>query len=276
VGTSLTGPWVVATSVPAVICSIPPGSPVHYVTYVRVYDWTAQVVYVGYTPGYFGTYVVVYGTGYSYSPWVGTVWYGAPVTYGVAAALTYTPWIGWAVGFGFGWARGATTSSWASGPTPGGVRCTARPGDRLALRRGDRVAGRPRPGTCITTGARRPPSHARQPASTPGRGTSGPTTGGRRTTRGPARWRPASGRPSATSTPATTPMAAAARRSTPGPGRRRRGAGSRWGTRTRASRRPRPGRRSTTPAPGRPRPGTSATPATISTRATTATCTSAT
>ena len=46
-----------ATSVPAVIYSIPPSSPVHYVTYVRVYDWTPQVVYVGYTPGYYGTYV---------------------------------------------------------------------------------------------------------------------------------------------------------------------------------------------------------------------------
>jgi len=38
--------------------------------------------------GYYGTVVapggvVVYGTGYPYVPWVGTVWYGPPVTYGV-------------------------------------------------------------------------------------------------------------------------------------------------------------------------------------------------
>ena len=123
VGTSVTGPWVVATSVPAVIYSIPPSSPVHYVTYVRVYDWTSQVVYVGYTPGYYGTYVasdgvVVYGTGYYYTPWIGTVWYGPPVTYGVAAAVTYTPWTGWAVGFGFGWAWGASTGAWAWGVHP--------------------------------------------------------------------------------------------------------------------------------------------------------------
>jgi len=103
VGTAVSGPWVVATSVPAVIYSIPPSSPVHYVSYVRVYDWTSQVVYVGYTPGYYGTYVdsdgvVVYGTGYYYTPWIGTVWYGPPVTYGVAAAVTYTPWTGWAYG----------------------------------------------------------------------------------------------------------------------------------------------------------------------------------
>ena len=123
VGTSVAGPWVVATSVPAVIYAIPPSSPVHYVTYVRVYDWTSQVVYVGYTPGYYGTYVdpdgvVVYGTGYYYTPWIGTVWYGPPVTYGVAAAVAYTPWTGWAVGFGFGWAWGASTAGWAWGAYP--------------------------------------------------------------------------------------------------------------------------------------------------------------
>ncbi|MFP3786382.1 hypothetical protein, partial [Burkholderia sp. SIMBA_024] len=32
-----TGPWAVATSVPAVIYTIPTASPLHYVTYVRVY-----------------------------------------------------------------------------------------------------------------------------------------------------------------------------------------------------------------------------------------------
>src|SRR6185503_10805311 len=72
--TSLSGPWLVAASVPAVIYSIPPSSPVHYVTYVRVYHATPTVVYVGYTPGYSGTIVshgvVVYGTGYIYTPWV--------------------------------------------------------------------------------------------------------------------------------------------------------------------------------------------------------------
>ena len=46
------------TSVPAVIYTIPPSSPIYYVTYVRIYEATPQVVYVGYTPGYLGTVVV--------------------------------------------------------------------------------------------------------------------------------------------------------------------------------------------------------------------------
>ena len=51
------GPWAVATSVPEAIYSIPPSSSLHYVTYVKVYRSTPDVVYVGYTPGYYGTVV---------------------------------------------------------------------------------------------------------------------------------------------------------------------------------------------------------------------------
>jgi hypothetical protein len=115
--TAARGPWVVATSVPAVIYSIPPSSPVYYVTYVKIYDVTPQYVVVGYTPGYMGTVVtasgvVVYGTGYTYVSYIGTtVWYAPPVTYGYAANPTWTPWTGWAIGFGFGWAMGAMYSS---------------------------------------------------------------------------------------------------------------------------------------------------------------------
>ncbi|HME41699.1 MAG TPA: hypothetical protein VKF36_01320 [Syntrophorhabdales bacterium] len=114
---SAQGPWTVATSVPSVIYSIPPSSPVYYATYVHVYDATPEYVTVGYTPGYLGTVVtpdgvVVYGTGYDYVPYVGsTVWYGWPVTYGYAANPTWTPWTGWAIGFGMGWALGAATSN---------------------------------------------------------------------------------------------------------------------------------------------------------------------
>ncbi len=110
---SVQGPWVVATSVPAVIYSIPASSPLHYVTNVYVYAVTPQVVVVGYLPGYFGTVVapdgvVVYGTGYTYVGYIGaTVWYPAPVTYGYGAAVAWTPWTGWAMGFGFGLAVGA-------------------------------------------------------------------------------------------------------------------------------------------------------------------------
>ena len=73
------GPWTVATSVPGEIYSIPTSSPLHYVTYVRIYGGEGDEVHVGYTPGYYGTVassgVVVYGTGYACDPWVYDYWY---------------------------------------------------------------------------------------------------------------------------------------------------------------------------------------------------------
>ncbi|HXJ78401.1 MAG TPA: autotransporter [Candidatus Methylomirabilis sp.] len=114
---SVQGPWVVATYIPPSIYSIPPSSPIYYATYAQIYDVTPQWVVVGYTPGYMGTIVtgdgvVVYGTGYYYTPYIGaTVWYPPPVTYGYAANPTWTPWTGWAIGFGFGWAMGAAWGS---------------------------------------------------------------------------------------------------------------------------------------------------------------------
>jgi hypothetical protein len=105
---SATGPWSVAYDVPSVIYSIPPTSPLHYVTYVRVYSYTDNQVYVGYTPGYYGTVVtngvVVYGTGYPCSPWIGSYWYGCPATYGMGVAFGYDPWVGWTFGYAWGWA----------------------------------------------------------------------------------------------------------------------------------------------------------------------------
>ena len=123
VANSLGGPWLVATAVPAEIYSIPASSPLHYVTYVRVYDSTPTEVIVGYTPGYTGAYVsggcVVYGTGYYYPPWIGSYWYGPPYTYGFGVGLAYTPWAGWHVGFGFGWTWGATVAvGWGWGAYP--------------------------------------------------------------------------------------------------------------------------------------------------------------
>jgi hypothetical protein len=111
---ALTGPWVVATSVPPVIYSIPASSALHYVTYVQVYGASPEVAYVGYTPGYLGTVVspdgvVVYGTGYNYTPWIGSYWYAAPYTWGLAAAPIYNPYVGYAFGFGLGLA----TAAWA-------------------------------------------------------------------------------------------------------------------------------------------------------------------
>ena len=105
------GPWRVADTVPEEIYTIPPSSPIYYVTYVKVYGSTPEVVYAGYTPGYYGTVVsastttVVYGTGWYYPPYIGpTVWYGWPYTYGVGAGFTYTAATGWSFGFGYGYA----------------------------------------------------------------------------------------------------------------------------------------------------------------------------
>jgi hypothetical protein len=109
VGTSVNGPWAAATSVPAVIYTIPPSSPLHYVTYVYVYGATPQTVTVGYTPGYYGTVlaptgVVVYGTGYIYPPvYWGSFWYPPPVTYGFGTGFFW----GSVTGFAFGAAAGA-------------------------------------------------------------------------------------------------------------------------------------------------------------------------
>src|SRR5207344_596288 len=94
------GPWTAATFVPPAIYTIPHSSPLHYVTYVRVYDATPEDVYVGYTPGYVGSYAtndstVVYGTGWYYRPWIGSVWYGPPVTWGFGFSYWNTWWSPW-------------------------------------------------------------------------------------------------------------------------------------------------------------------------------------
>jgi hypothetical protein len=129
---ALTGPWTVATFVPSAIYQIPTTSPLHYVTYVRIYGYTPQVVYMGYTPGYLGTVVspdgvVVYGTGYAYSPWIGSVWYPPPVTWGVAAYPVYNPAVGFAFGFGVGlWTAAIATPYWGGAfyhPYYGGYPC---------------------------------------------------------------------------------------------------------------------------------------------------------
>jgi hypothetical protein len=115
--TSPQGPWSVATSVPAAIYTIPPGSPLYYVTYVQIYGSTDEVVYEGYTPGYLGSVassdgVVVYGTGYSYDPWVGNYWYAPPETYGLGATPVYNPAVGWAYGYGMGLSTASVVDGW--------------------------------------------------------------------------------------------------------------------------------------------------------------------
>ena len=102
-----TGPWEVCVEIPDEVQDIPASSPVYNVKYVYVYDYTPSVVYVGYTPGYYGSYVyygtVIYGTGYWYRPWYGHYYYPRPVTWGFG--IHYNPWTGWGYSFGvsYGW-----------------------------------------------------------------------------------------------------------------------------------------------------------------------------
>ena len=116
-----TGPWTIATSVPAAIYTIPPASPIFYATFVRIYSATPDVVFEGYTPGYLGAMIaptgnVVFGTGYTYAPWIGNAWYPAPSTYGVAATPVYNPYVGYTYGF----AMSLATPAWAE-PFAGGA-----------------------------------------------------------------------------------------------------------------------------------------------------------
>ena len=116
VATSPAGSWIVATSVPVSIYTIPVSSPLHYVTYVKIYGSTSDVVYVGYTPGYYGTVVtsssiVVYGTGWYYPPFVGAYWFGAPYTYGYGAVFTWGYATGWGLAYGHGYWGGVAATN---------------------------------------------------------------------------------------------------------------------------------------------------------------------
>jgi len=117
-----TGPWVVATNVPSTIYSIPPSSPIYYVTFSRIYNHDHKYVWMGTTPGYYGTVVspdgvVVYGTGYAYPPYLGpTIYVSYPVTYGYGSNPCWTPWAGWAFGFSVGWAMSGDWYWWCYCP----------------------------------------------------------------------------------------------------------------------------------------------------------------
>ncbi len=97
------GAWTVTDKRPSEVDKIEASSPVYNVKYVYIYESTPEVVYVGYTPGYYGCYVygptIVYGTGWPYYPWYGAYYYPRPVTWGFN--MTYNPWYGWGMSFGF-------------------------------------------------------------------------------------------------------------------------------------------------------------------------------
>ncbi len=128
------GPWVVTTEVPAVVQDLPPDCPVYNVKYVYIYDSTPEVVYTGYTSGYYGSYVwgpcVVYGTGYYYNPWYRHYYYPRPVTYGYG--VHYSPYSGW--GFSFGVSYGWLSIGVGWGRPPYG--CWGAGGYRYGYRRG--------------------------------------------------------------------------------------------------------------------------------------------
>jgi len=130
VSKSPSGPWKVADSVPQIIYTIPPSSPVYNVTYVVVSNPTPTTVETSYSSGYLGMFVVgmavgatvVYGTGYYYPPYVywgpHPVYYPYPYTYGCAAV--YNPYTG-AYGVGravYGPYGSAGTAAWYN-PTTG-------------------------------------------------------------------------------------------------------------------------------------------------------------
>lgn len=96
------GPWTVAVSIPARIREIPPSCPLYHVRYVFIFDYTDDIVRIGYMQGYVQNYIyrgcVFYGTGYHYRPWYRNWYYARPVTYGFNAH--YNPYSGW--GFSYG------------------------------------------------------------------------------------------------------------------------------------------------------------------------------
>ncbi len=84
---SPSGPWTTAGSVPQVIYTIPPSSPVYNVTYVTQITTSDGYVQSSYTAGYMGAFVVgaavgaivCSGSGYYYPPYIGYPPYGYPV-----------------------------------------------------------------------------------------------------------------------------------------------------------------------------------------------------
>jgi hypothetical protein len=88
VSSSPTGPWMVATSVPSAVYTIPPSSPSYHVTQVVIVETTTTEVVYSYPPSYdsnvwvsFG--MVWYGTGWYYPPYYGGgYWYPYYPSYG--------------------------------------------------------------------------------------------------------------------------------------------------------------------------------------------------
>lgn len=96
------GPWIVSIRRPSEVDDIPLEYPIHRVKYVYVFDYTPDIVIVGYYSGYLHSYVyrgtVFYGSGYYYRPWYRTYYYPYPVTFGYGAF--YNTRTGWSFSYG--------------------------------------------------------------------------------------------------------------------------------------------------------------------------------
>lgn len=197
------GPWEVAGDRPAEVSQIPPENPKYNTKYVYVYETTPTVVYVGYTPGYYGSYVyrntVFYGTGFYYNPWYNGFYYRHHFTYGFS--VRYHPWYGWSLGFRFGspyhwWGYGYWGRWYHWGPPfyrPPYYRPGYRPRpshpiyrNRRGVRRYQRPAVRPtrpnvrppanRPTTRPTNPSTRPSTRPENPATRPSTRPTNPST----------------------------------------------------------------------------------------------------
>jgi hypothetical protein len=121
---SAQGPWQVTQSVPQVIYTIPPSSPVYNVTYVTQVPASDGNVTATYTAGYTGAFImgatvgaiVACGTGYYYPPYVyGGFYYPYAATYGYHT--WYSPYTG-----AYGWGGAAYgpygSAHWGAGYNP--------------------------------------------------------------------------------------------------------------------------------------------------------------
>src|SRR5271166_3575768 len=121
---SAQGPWQVAQTVPQVIYTIPPSSPVYNVTYVTQVPASNGEVTATYTGGYMGAFImgatvgaiVACGTGYYYPPYVyGGFYYPYAATYGYHT--WYSPYTG-----AYGWGGAAYgpygSAHWGAGYNP--------------------------------------------------------------------------------------------------------------------------------------------------------------
>lgn len=120
-GNNAKGPWTVAEVRPEGLENIPASSPAYNTKFVYIYEVTKDYVVTGYTGGYLGTFVqgdpvVVFGTGFYYRPWFGSVYYPRPTTWGFN--FSYNPWTGWTMGFGFN--VGFLHIGFSTGPSYGG------------------------------------------------------------------------------------------------------------------------------------------------------------